>query len=270
MKTSTFCVLAAIAGLSPLLRADEPAIIAKARAYLGSESALNAVNSIHMTGNISGALDASGTSSQMTVDIIVQKPWQESIKMLGKDRFVQMSLDGYEASQQTQEGPSAMQTVIDPKKPWRLTILGPEQVRALRVDISESLWFYRGVLRAGGTIEDRGRATMDGIDTEKVAFVYAPNAIYIRYIDRSTGRLVFTETESGTKIRESGEIMAGGIRFPKQIAVTDIVNGKDSTKTYNFDKITLNESFPAGLFAVPDLPTPASFLAAPGQPPVAH
>jgi len=270
MKTSTFCVLAAIAGLSPLLRADEPAIVAKARAYLGSESALNAVNSVHMTGNISGALDASGTSSQMAVDIIVQKPWQESITMLGKDRFVHMALDDFEASQQTQESPSANQTVIDPKKPWRLTILGPDQVRALRVDISESLWFYRGALRAGGTVEDRGAATVDGIDTEKVAFVYAPNAVYIRYFERSTGRLVFTETESGTKIRESGEIMAGGIRFPRQIAVTDTLNGKESTKTYSFDKITLNESFPAALFSVPDLPTPASFLTAPGQPPPAH
>jgi hypothetical protein len=84
--------------------------------------------------------------------------------------------------------------------------------------------------------------------------VYSPTVAYIRYFDLSDGRLVYTESEGGTKIRERGEIMAGGIRFPKEIEVTETADGKRSTKAYTFDKVTVNESFPSGLFAVPYVP----------------
>ena len=50
------------------------------------------------------------------------------------------------------------------------------------------------------------------------------------------------------------EIRTGGIRFPKSI----ITSGKDAagkpqTVTLTFDKVTLNESFPASTFAVPGM-----------------
>jgi hypothetical protein len=257
MKTLTIYLSTAVVALCPLARADEPAIVAKARAYLGAESALQSVTSVHMAGTMSTDLDNSGKPVKISVDIVFQKPWQESITIFEPNRIVHTSLDTYEGSQQSQDIASASQTSIDSHKPWRLTILGPEQVMTLRVDILENLWFYRGVLRVGGTIEDRGPATIEGVATEKVAFVYSPTFVYYRYFDLSSGRLVFSESESGTKLRESGEITAGGIRFPKRIEVTEILGGKQSTKAYEFDKITVNESFPSSLFAVPDLPTPS-------------
>ena len=252
MKTLTACLFVTIVALCPFARADEPAIIAKARAYLGSESTLDAVTSVRMTGNLT-TTDASGKPAQISVEIIFQKPYQESITIYQKDRIIHTSLDGYDASQQSQDT-TANQTEIDYKnKPWRLTILGGDQVRTLRVDVLENLWFYRGVLRAGGQIEDRGLATADGKTTEKVSFIYAPNFVYIRHFDPATGRLVYTESESGTQIREQGEIMAGGIRFPKVIEVSENLNGTPSKKTYTFDKVMVNESFPTSLFAIPPL-----------------
>jgi hypothetical protein len=252
MKTLTTCLLTAVF-LCPLLRADEPAIIGKARAYLGSESALEAVTSVRMTGSMSTVSDNQGKPSRISVDIVFQKPWQESITIRQQDRIIHTALDGFEASQQSQ-GASPDQTSIDDHKTSQLAILGPAQVKTLRVDVLENLWFYRGVLRAGGRIDDQGPAVIDGTNTEKVAFVYSPTVAYIRYFDLSDGRLVYTESEGGTKIRERGEIMAGGIRFPKEIEVTETADGKQSTKAYTFDKVSVNGSFPSGLFAVPYLP----------------
>ena len=252
MKTLTACLFITTVALCSPARADEPAIVTKARAYLGSESALNAVTSVHMTGNMA-TVDAAGKPTQIAVDIVFQKPFQESITILQANRIVHTSLDGYDASQQSQDG-APNQAEIDYKnKPWRLTILGGDQVKTLRVDVLENLFFYRGVLRVGGQIEDRGPAAADGKTTEKVAFIYAPNFVYIRHFDPATGRLAYTESESGTQIREQGEIMAGGIRFPKVIEVTENLNGTPSKKTYTFDKVMVNETFPDSLFAIPPL-----------------
>jgi hypothetical protein len=257
MKTLTACLFITTVALCPLARGDEPAIVTKARAYLGSESVLNAVTSISMSGNMA-TLDAAGKPTQIAVDIVFQKPFQESITVFQANRIVHTSLDGYDASQQSQDG-APNQTEIDYKnKPWRLTILGGDQVKTLRVDVLENLFFYRGVLRVGGQIEGRGPATADGKTTEKVAFIYAPNFVYIRHFDPDTGRLVYTESESGTQIREQGEIMAGGIRFPKVIEVTENLNGTPSKKTYTFDKVTVNETYPDSLFAIPPLSGAAS------------
>ena len=264
MKTLTACLFITIVALCPRARADEPAIVTKARAYLGSESALNAATSVRMTGSMA-TVDPAGKPMQIAVDIVFQKPFQESITVLQANRVVHTSLDGYDASQQSQDGVPNQKEIDYKNKPWRLTVLGGDQVKTLRVDVLENLFFYRGVLRVGGQIEDRGPATADGKTTEKVAFIYAPNFVYIRHFDPDTGRLVYTESESGTQIREQGEIMAGGIRFPKVIEVTENLNGTPSKKTYTFDKVTVNETYPDSLFAIPAL-SGATSAAAPVAP----
>jgi outer membrane lipoprotein-sorting protein len=44
------------------------------------------------------------------------------------------------------------------------------------------------------------------------------------------------------------------MRFPgKIITLTPIANGKSQTVTITFDKISVNETFPASFFAVPAL-----------------
>jgi hypothetical protein len=84
----------------------------------------------------------------------------------------------------------------------------------------------------------------------------------VRYFDRDTGRLVLT-VKGQEKIRENGEILADGVRFPKTIVSTSAsASGKDVVTTVSFDKVTLNEDLPAGLFTVPSAPAPK----APAQP----
>jgi hypothetical protein len=197
------------AGLSPV-RADEPAIIAKARAYLGSDAALDAVTSVHLSGTVSGENPANVISKSWTakVEIIFQKPWQESLMIRYPTQIVHTALDDYEAWQHIQEHTHAGQTTID-------------------------------VSRASNLI----------------VFYHTPAIIYTRYFDLATGRLVFTQTRAGTRIRESGEIMAGGIRFPRTITSSETSSkGGTVSSTYHFDKVVLNESFPESSFSVPLLP----------------
>ena len=91
---------------------------------------------------------------------------------------------------------------------------------------------------------------------QKIAFIHAPNIVFHRYFDQATGRLVLTETEAGGTLREQGEILAAGLRFPKSILTTNkLPNGGVQTVTITIEKVTVNEVFPASFFGVPGLAT---------------
>jgi hypothetical protein len=92
---------------------------------------------------------------------------------------------------------------------------------------------------------------------------------FARWFDPVTGQLLLTETDDGNQIREAGEILAGGLRFPRQIIT--VSKGKDGTtskSTITFDLIKVNELAPASQFAVP-LPPPRSGSSTPGLPELA-
>jgi len=233
--------------LTSVAIAAEPAIIAKARAFLGPEAALSGVTSIHYTGTLITADPTDATkSSTAPIDIIFQKPDQQRIQANGPRIIEITALDGYDAWQRQQE-------TADPTK-WQQTLLGAEQIKRLRANTLENLSFFRGLEARGVKVEEKGSASFDGVDCVKVAFTHGPAIIFYRYFDKATGRLVFTETEAGGTIRESGELRVNGIRFPKTI-VTTTKNAAGQLQTVNitFEKITLNETFPASLFSPPTL-----------------
>ncbi len=228
-------------------RAAEPAVIAKARAYLGPESALDGVKSIHFVGTLITADPADPTKDlRSAVEIMFQKPEQQRIRAVSEKSIEVTALNGY-------DGWRRVQDPVDPTK-WQQTLLGAEQIKHLRANTWENLAFFRGLERRGGRVEDQGPAVIDGIACEKVAFIHAPTIIFYRYFDTASGRLVFTETESGATMREQGELMAGGVRFPKTLVQTSkMPNGQVQTVTINFEKVTVNEPLAADLFAVPTL-----------------
>lgn len=225
--------------------AAEPAILAKARAFLGSESALEAVKSVHFTGTLVTSDPANPKQdSQAKIDIIFQKPDQQRITA-SSDKLIEITaLDGYEAWQRFQDAKEEAK--------WQQTILGSEQIKRLRANTWQNLSFYRGIERAGGTVEDQGPATIDGIACQKIAFIHAPGIVFTRFFELATGRLVHTETDGGNStMRESGELRVNGVRFPKSVVQTTKSNGVTRTATITFDTVTVNETFPASLFALP-------------------
>jgi len=55
----------------------------------------------------------------------------------------------------------------------------------------------------------------------------------------------------GMVIREKGEIVVNGIRFPKTLINTGKgPDGKEQAITITFDHVTVNETFPASVFAI--------------------
>jgi outer membrane lipoprotein-sorting protein len=225
----------------------EPAILAKARSYLGAEAALEGIKSVHYTGTLvtSDPADSSKPASA-DVDIVFQKPGQQRISIAYEKAIEQTALDGYDAWQRQQD-------VADPSK-WRQTLLSADQIKRLRANTLENLMFFRGLDRFGVKIEDLGTANVEGVACQKIAFIHGPNIVFTRYFETATGRLVLTETEAGGAISEQGSMTVNGVRFPKTIiTVTKTAGGKVQSVTINFEKIVVNEVFPASFFAVPAL-----------------
>lgn len=227
--------------------------ITKARQSVGSEAALNAVQSIHFKGTLETTQLVPVNPEQpdgetreeplrLGIDIVFQKPYQQKM-VLRSDRVVETTaLDGYDAWIRRADATNESQ--------WQLTLLDTPQVKRLRANTWENLNFYRGVERRGGKVDFAGEAMMDGRKCVKLIFTHDPAIVFTRYFDQATGRLVKTETENGGEIREEGDIVVNGLRFPKKL-INKAPSGQVATIT--FDDITLNEKFPAAVFEVPML-----------------
>lgn len=233
-------------GLVPVasVRADS-ATLDKARAYVGADAALDAVKTLRFVGRleVGGADSADGSAD---LEILFQKPDRQRITATNGTKSETTALDGYDAWQRVSDSsePSA----------WQVTLLGPEQIKRLRANTFENLAFYRGIERQGGRVEDLGLATVDGVPCRKLAFVHGPSIVFTRSFEVATGRLVLTETESGTQIREEGEIKAGGLRFPERIITTNpLPGGGERIIRVTFSSVEVNPQVDASLFAVPPL-----------------
>jgi hypothetical protein len=232
--------------------ADPDAVIAKARAYLGPDAALEAITSIHYVGTLAGeetVKDKDGKETKRpfkgTIDLIFQKPYLQRVVLVSYKGTEMTGLDDYEAWRR-------LELASDPTRA-SLTLLNQDQVRSQRANTWENMAFYRGIERRGGHVDDLGSHVIDGHTCEKLAFVHEPGLTFYRYFDTTTGQLILTETDNGSLTRESGEILVNGVRFPKSLVNInkDPATGRENTITITLDKITLDEVFPESLFAVP-------------------
>lgn len=236
-------------GMCAAAPADE--VIAKARAYLGAERALEAVTSIHFTGTLEltetvpSEADPSVTVERplrLPVDIVFQKPYQQRITVRSEKIVETSALDGYDGWQRRSDAQDSSR--------WQLTLLDPQQVKRLRANTWENLNFFRGIEKRGGRVEFLGETEVEGTACVKLAFIHAENIVFHRFFDRATGRLVKTETESGGEIREEGEMTVNGVRFPRRV-INRTPDGKMTTIIFN--QVVLNGAHPNSEFAVPAL-----------------
>jgi len=238
MKLRHFALLASLPVVvaGPLRAADSTAqLLAKARAFLGSESALNAVQTIRFTGTLEA--DA---NTKLPIEIIFQKPFEQRITVTSPKIIEVTALDDYDAWQKRTNPANPAQ--------WQVTLLDASQVKRLRANTWENLCFFAGLEKKGGNVQPGGEVTVDGVACVKLSFMHAPDIIFVRYFDKATGRLVKTETESHAEIREEGQLIVNGVRFPQKV-INKAPNG--TTTTIVFDKVEVNPAVAASEFAVP-------------------
>jgi len=255
MSLRTLFILAGIVLLAALpVRADELADkwVIKARAYLGSDDALDAVRSLHFQGSFAGTeqvpdpADARKLIEQpvkVSIDIVFQQPMQQR-QIIQSGRIERTTaLDGYDGWERVVD--------LTGKNSQRLTLLDAMSIKRLRATTVENLSFYSPKLGGAREVTYLGEEDVDAIKCVKLSFSHGGNIVFLRYFDRSSGHLVKTVVEGGGEIREEGEIIVNGVRFPKKVINT---SSRGLSTVITFDQVTVNESFPADTFAVPTVP----------------
>jgi hypothetical protein len=244
-------IVVALVVTSPLRAETAEQWIAKARAYLGNENALNAVTTIHFTGTLETltkppAVDRKSQPSdqleKLPVEIIFQKPYQQQMTVTRPTSIDTMVLDDYDGW--------AKSTVRQNPKQWQVSLLDGDQIKQLRANTWENLNFFSGLEKRGGSVQLGEDTTVDGVVCAKLSFIHSERIVFNRYFDKTSGRLVKTETANGSEIREEGEITVNEIRFPKRI-INKTAAGQITTIV--FETVVLNERIPASVFAVPSL-----------------
>ena len=252
-RLCAFAALLMLAGLTAYAADPAEVWLAKARAYLGSEGALNAVKSLHFEGNVEATeritdpADASKVIERpirLAIDIVFQKPMQQRQIIRSEKIERTTSLDGYDAWERVSDRTNQNQP--------RIQLLDPTGIKRLRATTIENLSFYSNQGHNIRQVKLLGDTSVDGVACVKLSFTHSSNIVFIRYFEKATGRLVRTELDSGGEIREQGEMMVNGIRFPRKV-INKTADGKLTIIT--FDKVTVDERFPPDAFAVPSLPT---------------
>jgi hypothetical protein len=222
-------------------------VIARARATVGNEAALKALESLHYTGTLTTtATDDKGVvrDVKVAIEIIFQRPYRQRIVATSENKIEITALDDYEGWQREQDPSDSNR--------WRMTLLSGDQIKRLRANTWENLSFFHGIEQRRGTVNDLGTVTLDGKSCRKLAFDHGDGIVFTRYFDDATGRLLLTETENGIRIIEEAEIVVDGIRFPRKIISTSkLADGTERTVSITFDKVIVNEPLADSLFTVP-------------------
>lgn len=231
------------------LRADTDGMISLARSYLGTESALDAVTSVRYAGTlVSSTTNEAGETEETTarIEIIFAEPYYQRIRITSTERIETTALDDYEAWQQIENPANADQ--------WRLTLLDTVQIRRLRANTWENLAFFKGIRSAGGRVEDLGRVEVDGRELHKLAYDHKFGIVFYRYFNPITGRLEFSETDTGARIEEAGENFISGVRFPNQVVtISERADGATQRVQVDFEEIEVNPALERSIFRVPSI-----------------
>ncbi len=211
-------------------------IIARARAYVGPEEALDNVTSIHYAGVL---LSEDGNEGK--VDIIFQKPNFQVVTVEIETIRETTALSAYEGWRKVED--------MNNESDWELTLLEARQIRRLQANVWENLNWFRGIEKRNAEVVYDGLTEIDGVECDQVSYLHGDGIKFIRYFDVETGRLVVTETEQGGQIREKGEITEFGIRFPNSV----LTSVNDQSSTIRFDLVEVNKEYDEEMFDVPML-----------------
>ncbi len=230
------------------------AVIVKARAFLGTEAALNQIQSVRYVGTVEMPNPAAGPAepkvARQQIDVIFQSPYRMRMVVTSEKSIQTTVLDGYGAWVRNEDKahPGA----------YQIKLPTPDSILQMRANTWENLAFYHNLEEIGGHMEDGGTAELAGHACRRLIFRHSSKIAFTRWFDAVSGQLRLTETDGNT-ISEEGDLVTGGVRFPKKIITTGKnPDGTATASTITFDQLILNQPAPAGDFEIPILQQPPS------------
>jgi hypothetical protein len=235
VTTATF--LLATQGLFASLDTIET-VVKKARAHLGEEAKLQAVQSIQYRGKV--VLHQEENLEGEAI-LTFQKPDSQRIEFRFPDRVLVSGFDGF-------EGYEFLEWEVEGVRQNQTRSLGGDELRRNKAAAIENLNFFRPFSFNRENVIDRGRVMVDAKNTHRIDFIHNGRFVFSRFFDLQTGDLVRSELETGMVTIESGDITVDGIRFSTK--VRGELNGELQFEL-SFEQIEVNPDLPSSHFDFP-------------------
>lgn len=223
--------------ISPLsLLADATRIVELARAAIGPEASLNAVQTLSYRGKLTSATDP---EESVAVSLYLRKPNSQRLEVEGSAGRQTILVNGEEGfaiffNKETQE------TVVQ--------VLPFAQSRLYRANARENLFFYRFPPEVRAEVRYLGNGDFMGRPSREVRFTHPGNIVFFRHFDPESGRLLGTVTEDGIVNVEDGDMQVGDLRFRREVRQ---YRDGEHFQTITFDKIEVNPQLDDSLFQAP-------------------
>lgn len=252
-KRLLIATVAAFTAFAPLRAAESTAaIIERAREFLGGDKVLNQVTSLHFTGTVEIKIEGAGAPAGTTpvkndIEFIFQRPLDYLMKRTDTKGKETVGLSGYDA----------WSMIEIPGQPTRLIMESPARTWNLQASAFDSLNFFNGIESRRGSVTLKGDTTIDGKPAVRVSFLHPGKVEFIRVFEKKTGRLLSTEMADGVVLREEGEQVVSGVRFPQRV-ISISTRGDTpektvtTTTTITISAIKVNEKFDPAIFLMPN------------------
>lgn len=214
---------------------DAQETIQRARRHLGTETALQRVQSLRFTGHV----ETEFHGVHATIEIVFLKPSSSWLRIETEDTIEITANDRFEGFVHTTDRRTGQ---------VKVKVLPGPVVARLAHSAWERLHFFDAPHSRFGRAEYHGLVRFGTRMCDKVVFRYPGEIWSARYFDKDSGRLVMTTTDTGMQYIQGDEIDVGGIRFPAKLKVSD---GNSERRLIRFHQIVVNCEVDPAIFSFP-------------------
>jgi hypothetical protein len=211
-------------------------IVNRARATVGTESALDGMITLQMTG---GLEPADSKMPAATLLIVARKPCSQRLEIKIDDIVETTILNG--------ENGCLIRSNLHAGASQMRQLTAPEFAR-VAFSTRQFFSFYRPDFKNGERITYEGVEQRHGVRSHKLLYTYPDGISTVRYFSVNEDALVSTITDNGVESVSVGVQNVGGIRFPERIEYYE--NGEE-IHTIVLTKIIVNKPLMEGIFDLP-------------------
>jgi len=233
VRSALFLLLSSILSVSAKSLED---VVEKARAFVGPESRLEAVETLRYSGTLTPA--AGGETRE--VMLLLEKPANQRLEIAQEKVRITMVVNQF-GGFMIQENLETGESMVNP--------LPTEQVHRFKANAAENLYFFDFPPGRQVRAKYLGAEEFRGQTVDAVRYTHPHGIRFLRYFDPESGELVGTKTDTGSINTEEGEIEVGGLRFSEKVLSFE---GDEPVHTIRFERIEVNPEIPDGAFDPPE------------------
>ena len=215
-------------------------IIESARATVGTDSALNNLVTVQMSGTIKPAEPELPSAH---IRLIARKPCSQRLEVRVDNMIETTLLKG--------KSGCIIQSKPDETNPCsQLRMMTAEEIRRMAFNTRQLFNFYREDFDNNESVSYQGIEPRRGVRCHKLVYAYLDGLTTTRYFSVDNKKLVSIVTDKGVESVEIGSQTVNGIKFPRQI---EYYQAEKLLHTLVLETIEVNKPLKVGVFTIPTI-----------------